>query len=284
MATICMRFPNGRKKALTLSYDDGVEQDIRLINIMKKHGLKGTFNLNAGKYAPEGTVYSEGEIHRRLSYAQATEVYKDSGMEVAIHGYTHPHLEQLPLAVCMNEIAKDRESLEKQFHKMVRGAAYPFGTFNDDVINIMKGAGIVYGRPVIYREDFALPQDWFRWQATCKHTSPNLMELAERFLEKQPLNAPLLFYLWGHSYEFDRDNNWEVIERFAEYVGNRDDIWYATNLEIYEYIEAYKRLVFSIDGNCVYNPTLFDLYFEINRNMYCIHPGEYIVIDAITYN
>lgn len=54
MANLFMRFPQGRAKALTLSYDDGVEQDIRLIEIMGKHGLKGTFNLNSGLYAEEG--------------------------------------------------------------------------------------------------------------------------------------------------------------------------------------------------------------------------------------
>ena len=46
-------FPGGLKRALTLSYDDGVEQDVRLIEIMNRHGLKGTFNLNSGAYAPD---------------------------------------------------------------------------------------------------------------------------------------------------------------------------------------------------------------------------------------
>lgn len=39
MSTAFMRFPQGRAKALTLSYDDGVEQDIRLIEILNRHGL-----------------------------------------------------------------------------------------------------------------------------------------------------------------------------------------------------------------------------------------------------
>ena len=90
MAEYFMRFPGGVSKALTLSYDDGVEQDIRLIEIMQKHGIKGTFNLNSGFYSPEGTVFPEGQIHRRLSKSQAQAVYKNSGMEVAVHGLTHP--------------------------------------------------------------------------------------------------------------------------------------------------------------------------------------------------
>lgn len=279
MASILMRFPEGKCKALTLSYDDGVEQDIRLIEIMKKYGLKGTFNLNAGVYPTEQEFEEKkGSRHRRLTYAQATKLYGESGMEVAIHGYHHPHLTKLPVGVCMNEIVKDREALEKQFQTMVRGAAYPYGLFNDEVTTIMKGAGIVYARTVLNRDNFALPEDWLRWEATCKHTNPRLMELAERFVEKQPPSSPWLFYVWGHSYEFDLDDNWDVIEAFAAYMGGRDDIWYATNLEIYEYTEAYQRLVFSLDGECVYNPTLFDLYFEKNNEMYCVHPGEHRVL------
>ena len=67
MSSIFMRFPGGKTRALTLSYDDGVEQDIRLIEIMKKNGLKGTFNVNSGLYAPEGTIYKNGTIQRKMT-------------------------------------------------------------------------------------------------------------------------------------------------------------------------------------------------------------------------
>ena len=97
MSNIFMRFPKGKKRALTLSYDDVTDQDIRLIELMKKHGLKGTFNVNSGCYAEEGTVYKEGQYHRRMTKKQAMDLYKNSGMEIAVHGLTHPFLEQLPL-------------------------------------------------------------------------------------------------------------------------------------------------------------------------------------------
>ena len=41
---------NGMKKALTFSYDDGVTQDIRLIEIFNKYNLKATFNLNPERW------------------------------------------------------------------------------------------------------------------------------------------------------------------------------------------------------------------------------------------
>lgn len=273
---IWMRFPGGKPKALTLSYDDGVEQDVRLMALMKKHGLKGTFNLNSGLFAPEGTVYPAGTIHRRMSRTQALDLYKDSGMEVAVHGLTHPFLEQLTPAECTREVIRDRENLEREFGGIVRGMAYPYGTFSDTVVDCLKACGIVYSRTVISSGSFALPADWLRLEATCHHNDPRLMELAARFVEKTPDRTPWLFYLWGHSYEFEAKDNWDVIEKFAEYTGGKEDVWYATNLEIYDYIEAWKRLITSADGTRIFNPTAYTLWYSMAGQCGCIRPGEEI--------
>lgn len=275
---IFMRFPEGKKKALTLSYDDGVEQDIKLIEIMKKNGLKGTFNLNSGCYAAEGTIYPKGTIHRRMTKQQVTDLYTDSGMEVAVHGLTHPFLEQLPENLCLNDVIKDRENLEEQFQTIIRGMAYPYGRYNDAVVECLKCAGIVYSRTVVSTGDFRIPTDWLRLDATCHHNDPRLMELSQKFVEEEPNRDPWLFYLWGHSYEFEANDNWSVIEKFAEYTGHKGDIWYANNIEIYEYVEAYRKLVYGMNGKRIYNPTAIDLYFEINGKVRCVKAGESICL------
>ena len=276
-----MRFPGGKAKALTLSYDDGVEQDVRLMEVMKKHGLKGTFNLNSGLFAPEETVYPAGTIHRRMSRSQVLALYKDSGMEVAAHGLTHPFLEQLTPAECTREVITDRENLEREFGGIVRGMAYPFGTFSDTVVECLKACGIVYSRTVISSGDFRLPKDWLRLAATCHHDDPRLKDLAARFVNETPKQEPWMFYLWGHSYEFEANGNWDRIEAFAEYTGGKDDIWYATNLEIYDYTEAYKQLIISADGTRLYNPTAHTLWYSMAEfgsvgQCGCIRPGEEI--------
>lgn len=275
---VYMRFPDGKTKALTLSYDDGVEQDIHLVEIMKRNGLKGTFNLNSGIYTPEGYTYPEGTIHRRMTRKQCVDLFKDSGMEVAVHSLTHPFLEKLPNANCNYEVLQDRINLEKDFDVVVRGMAYPYGTYSDEVIEVLKQCGIVYSRTVIATENFEVPTDWLRMPTTCHHNHPRLMELAKIFVEENVSREPLLYYLWGHSYEFDEDNNWNVIETFAEYLGNRDDIWYATNIEIYEYVEAYRQLVFNVDGDKVYNPTALKLYFQAGSQVVSVKPGETITL------
>ena len=274
MSGMFMRFPKGRAKALTLSYDDGTEQDIRLIRIMNQNGLKGTFNLNSGRFAPEGTVYPPEEFHRKLSVRQVKEVYTDSGHEVAVHGLTHPFLEKLPENMAMWELLKDRENLENTFQTIVRGMAYPFGTYNDTVVECLKKAGLVYGRTTISSHTFDIPSDWFRLQATCHHNDPELMPLVRKFIEEMPAREPWMFYLWGHSFEFETGDNWEVIEEFAAFAGGHEDVWYATNIQLHDYVQAYRRLEFSVDGRQVYNPTVTELFFEKDGEKYSILPGE----------
>lgn len=277
MKTIYMRFPGGRSKALTLSYDDGVRQDRRLLEIMKHYGLKGTFNINSEDYAAEDCA-----VGSKMSRSEAIELYRNSGMEIAVHSLHHPFLEQLPENLCAYEVLQDRKNLEADFGGFVRGMAYPFGTTSDSVVATLKQCGIVYARTVVSTEGFAIPTDWLRLPATCHHSNPRLMELAQNFAENAFARGPGLFYLWGHSYEFDYNkpyNNWGVIEEFAEYIGNRNDIWYATNIEIYDYIAAYKQLIFSMDYSRVYNPTCMALYFQTEKNLFCVKPGEEITYE-----
>ncbi len=275
MANLFLRFPGGKIKTLTLSYDDGVEQDERLVDIMVKHGLKGTFNINSGLYAEEGHVYPSGQIHRRMPKSRIDALYVPNGMEVAVHGYTHPFLEQLPLNRATYEIIKDREELEKQFGMFIRGMAYPYGTFNDEVVEMIKNSGICYSRTVISSHGFDLPKDWLRLEATCHHNDPMLMELADKFVNTcHPCGCPWMFYLWGHAYEFEKYDNWNVIEEFAEKVSNKDDIWYATNIEIYDYVHAFGELIFDTQMTRCYNPTMTDIWFEYDEKSYFVKAGE----------
>ena len=274
---IFMRFPGGKPKAFTLSYDDGVEQDVKFIEICDKYGLKATFNLNSGVYTPEGTVFPKGRIHRRLTKAAASEVYSKNGHEVATHSYTHPWLEKLSTANVAYEIIKDREDLEKQFGCIVKGHAYPYGTYSDTVVECLKNCGIVYARTTKATHSFEIPTDWLRLHPTCHHDDGKAIELTKRFVELKN-EAPLLFYMWGHTYEFEDKNNWEHFEEIAELISGKDDIWYANNIDVYNYVEAYRSLVFSADMRYVNNPSSLDIYFVCNGTNYVVKSGETISI------
>lgn len=273
MKYIHLRFPHFRLKALTLSYDDGTVHDKRLIEIMSKNGLKGTFNINSGLLS----LLYDGK--KKLTPKEAYELYTSTGNEVAVHGEKHLHLTAVDAAIASNEILQDRLSLEKMFGNIITGMAYAYGAYNDSVVDIIKNCGIEYARTAITTERFSIPDDWHRLPTTCHHNNPRLMELAKRFVEDKPFNKkcywdskPKLFYLWGHSYEFNNNNNWNIIEEFAEYVGNRDDVWYATNIEVYKYVKAFESLRYSADGNFVNNPGSIDIYLN-----YC---GEDVFVPA----
>ena len=256
-----MRFPGFKSKAVTLSYDDAVIFDERLIAIMQKYGLKGTFNVNGGMLS--------SKFYRRMDKEQAIALYKNSGMEVAMHGLDHAFLEGSTGADIVKEYYEDKLVLEREFGEIMRGGAYAFGVVNDEIVSVLKTLGLSYFRTTKASDGFAIPKDWLRLQPTCRHAAENLFELTESFLAAKPnshYNAkPLLFYLWGHSYEFEDNNNWEIIERFGETVAAADDIWHATNAEIYDYTKAYEGLIFSAAGDKVFNPSPIDVCLWVNR-------------------
>ena len=263
MTPIYVRFPGFKRKAVTLSYDDGVRQDKRLIEIMKQNGLKGTFNLNGGCFSSRYEGVEEG----RMTVEEAKALYLPAGMEVAAHGYQHASLARIDRAMATDDILTDRKALEGIFGCVIKGMAYANGSYDDGVVEMLKAVGISYARTTSATGRFDLPIDWLRLPTTCHHNDPRLMELAHQFVETADSsyrwgNSPMLFSLWGHSYEFDRNDNWGVIEEFAAYIGNREDIYYATNGELYSYLQAADRLEFGAEGKLVYNPTATDIYLD----------------------
>ena len=278
-----MKLKDGKSKVLTLSYDDGVVQDIRLIEIMNRWGLKGTFNINTGLYLPEDTVRERYYGRMKLSEAQA--LYIGSGQEVAVHGLTHPFLEKQKPDEMLVEILEDRKNIEAQYGTLARGMAYPFGTYDDGVVERLAQCGICYSRTVVTTENFKFPENWLTLHPTCHHNNPNTLEWAKEFAELDVSSLyytsqfPRLFYIWGHTYEFDNNKNWERIDEIGEILGNRDDIWYATNSEICEYVKAYEALVFSADETIVYNPTVKTIWFEVDTKKFVIKAGETLKLD-----
>lgn len=278
MADLYMLFPEGKIKTLTLSYDDGVEQDKKLIEILDRYKIKASFNISAGLFAPEGTVYPPDKVHRRMTASEVRQVYAGGDYEIATHGYTHPMLSDLPGNILTEEISRDRKELEDMFGTLVRGHAYPYGAYNDSVVEVLKNSGICYARTVVSSHNFEIPKDWLRLNATCHHDDPKLMDLAYKFLNYTPFawGGPKMFYLWGHSYEFEANFNWPVIEQFCSEMSNNEEIWYATTIQIYDYVKAYERLIFDTSLTICYNPTATDVWFSLNGEVFKVPAGKTI--------
>jgi peptidoglycan/xylan/chitin deacetylase (PgdA/CDA1 family) len=220
---------SGKKmKFLTLSYDDGVEQDRKLVEIINKYHIKATFNLNSGIQSGAGGWQKGDLLVRRMNIRDLPTLYE--GHEIAVHGLTHPHLETLDEDTIRNELEQDKINLERIFGKPVQGMAYPYGTFNDAVIRIAGETGLRYARGVLSSHSFGIQDDLMSYQPLCHHNDPALMELAESFI-KLKAETPSVFFLWGHSYEYEADGNWHILEDFCRLVSGRDDINYCTNAE-----------------------------------------------------
>lgn len=272
-----LMYPGFKKKALTFSYDDGVVQDILLIEKLKKYGFKGTFNLNSGQSGQEKLRPSRVEEGKTIDCSHLDlEKNKDiySGMEVATHTYSHPFMETLGYPQQIEEISKDKFNLERIFSSPVVGAAYPYGTYNEDTLKALSNEGIIYSRTVKSTYSFNRPYNWLLWHPTIHHNDPRLIEVILDFIDTKE-ELPIL-YIWGHSYEFAIENNFRIMDKIGQMLSNRDDIYYATNKEICQYIKAAELVYYKKrEEGFLVNPSSEDVYLITSKGeKIVLHPLE----------
>lgn len=218
------------KKAVTFSYDDGNEQDIRLVEIFNRYGMKCTFNLNSGLNAENGSwVYMDKIKVNRLNLSESKEIY--AGHEIAVHTSTHPDLTKCLEEDAWKEISEDADRLTEIFGKRPVGMAHPYGTYSDMVGKLMERTGLRYGRGVWESLDFSVPVDLKNFRPTCHHDQEQIFSLIDRFLMEET-QTPRLLYIWGHSYEFEGKENWDHIERICEKLAGNKELFYGTNQEV----------------------------------------------------
>jgi len=256
------RFPGGVHKALTLSFDDGRDHDRRFVAKLNEYGLKGTFHLNSGFFGRDGYVRAD----------EVASLYK--GHEVSAHTVNHPFLEQSPPDQVANTILTDRQALETLVGYPVRGMSYPFGTYNDRVVSMLPALGIEYARTVASHGTFRMPDNPLMWHPTCHHKQ--MLDHVDSFLTLPRYTKLTLFYVWGHSYEFENDGNWDLIDRFAERVSGLGDIWYATNAEIIAYKRALDSLRCSADCKMIHNPSAISVWVSANGESVEIAAGQIV--------
>lgn len=269
-----MRFPEGKKKAFTISYDDNITQDERLIHKMEEYNIKGTFNIIPGWFSKEEDGIPEDETYINVTQEKALSIYDNPLVEVANHGFDHQKSTSLPTVQLMDDIVACRKMLEEMYQRLVTGYAYPYGLYNEKMIQILEEAGISFARTVQSTYHFYLPDNWLVLNPTCHHADPKLMDLTEQFLNVTAEDDSLMFYVWGHTFEFDRENNWHIVDDLFQKVANHPDIWYATNGEICDYHKKFQKLIFSANGKKVYNPTDSTIWMEVDNIPMSINSGE----------
>lgn len=237
-------WPEGKWKALIMSYDDGPAADTQMVRLFNDNGIKGTFNL------------SSSFLNRTdfLASSQVADLFDDH--EVANHSVNHPYLAQLDTTGIKNELRNCRDLLSSLTGYDIKGLAYPFGgvgTYDYRVIDIAKNLGIRYARTTNDSYSLEIPSDLpdglMQWSPTVNDW--DAAKFSEQLLNWEDERMALL-YIWGHSHFLD-EAGWLRLNTFCETMANLEDTWYATNLEVADYLLAISELVF--DGDEVYNPS-----------------------------
>jgi len=275
-----MVFPEGKSKALILSYDDSPTSDRRLVKLMNQYGLVGTFHLNSNKLGTKDYLTKE-EIKELFA-----------GHEVSVHSANHPNLTALSKIDVVSEVVEDRKELERLTGKLVSGMAYPFGNHNDSVIEAINGLGIEYARTVEDTYNYKIPEHFLKWHPTIHQFAkaywvPNNPENDKKELDRfyQVINDFLktkdlaLLDIWGHSWEMGQDENkWKDAEKFLKMLSNNSDVFYTTQIGLVDYINAYKQLKISVDKTLIANNSAVAVYIKINNKVSVIPAGKTIAL------
>lgn len=222
-------YPNNKYKAITFSFDDGTNQDIRLVKLFNKYNLKCTFNINSGISNHNCKwVYNNVEIYR-LEKDELIKAYE--GHEVASHSLTHHHLFDLSITQIEKEIKEDILNLNSWFsNQTIKGFAYPYGQVNQEIIKILKENGIKWARNAGHSNSFNINEDLLNYTPTCHFLSKDLPMLINQFLTMD-VDKKQVLCIWGHSNELDTNNCWEYFENILKELSNKEDIYYCTNSE-----------------------------------------------------
>lgn len=277
-ANIEMLFPKGKSKALILSYDDGCVQDRQLVKLMNKYDLIGTFHLNANKLGTANYLVKD-EIQKLFK-----------GHEVSVHTFNHPGLTKLSIEEIQYEIVEDRKELERLVTYPVRGMAYPFGNHNDTVIDVISKLGIEYARTVNDTYGFEIPENFLKWHPTMHQFSKAYWKANDPLQDSIEIN---LFYktidsflqtkdlavldIWGHSWEMGSDaKKWTETERFFQVLSHQSDVYYCKQIDLVDYIHAFRNLRFSMNNTTVFNASSLKVFFLYNKEIRSVDPGETI--------
>ena len=226
------------RKMFTLSFDDGTVQDRRFIELIDKYNLRATFNINSGFLGQKHRIVHQGidVCHDEVEADEVAKLYRNH--EVAVHTVTHPNLKKCDDATVVEQVRNDYDTLTRLCGKEIIGMAYPCGgdCYDERVKKLIPQCSPVrYARTTNSHHTFELPSDFMEWHPTCHQNDDRLMELAKEFIDAEP-TKDMLFYLWGHSFEFDKFESWDAFEKFCEVISKRSDITYMTNAEVYRCI------------------------------------------------
>lgn len=266
---ICKLYPYGKRKAFNVTYDDGVQQDVRFVKLLNQYGLKGTFNLNSALAASEFEwIHESGCVVKRLKTEDIPALY--AGHEVASHTLTHPYMHDLTKEEILRELSADKANLEALLGQTIKGFAVPFDYYSELIAKCVEECGFEYARISEESHSFHPQKDDYHWRATVFHCCEELEDLTQQFMESCEELA--LFQIVGHTYDLDIENKWDLIETIFRQISKQDDILPMTTIEIIHYLKAMDQA--EITDQSIQNNSNLSLWFAIDHTVREVKPGE----------
>ena len=238
------------------------------------YGVKCTFNLNSGLLSQ--IKYRDGINNSRLGINEIEKIYK--GHEIASHSLYHFHMENLTYEENKYQIKEDINNLKKIFNTEIKGFAFPFGTYNKNTLIALKESNIMYARTTKPSYSFYVNVDkLLEFNPTCSHSDKMLNKLAIEFLTTNVELA--LFYVWGHTYEFENNNNWNLLKMLLEILKDDKDIAYLTNIDAFKYICETKKV--ELNDEYLINNSSIDIYVKVDGVDIVLKSKEKVYIKEI---
>ncbi|MBE6356058.1 MAG: hypothetical protein E7058_02970 [Lentisphaerae bacterium] len=184
-------------------WDDGVLNDIKLTELLRKYNAKATFNLNPAlhRYAernPEGYKFRGIYYAGKLAWNEVTDVYE--GFDVASHTMCHCNAGIVDDKVFFTDAVGAKNILEDLFQKPCTGFAWPCGRYTEKTADMLLEAGFTYGRTVENTDRVSAFSHPMILHSSCHFQDDNFWQAFEK-----AKTTDGIFYFWGHSYEMMDD-------------------------------------------------------------------------------
>ncbi|MBI4754708.1 MAG: polysaccharide deacetylase family protein [Betaproteobacteria bacterium] len=231
------------KVLFTTSWDDGHALDLRVAELLAKHGFKGTFFI-PGRVAPGGACNPEGFPVIDTSELRAL----DSAFELGSHTLDHSYLDAVPPEEARRQVEAGKQWLEDQLGRPVEGFCYPGGHHNAAVRQIVREAGFRYARTTeelhhdVGSDPYRIPVALQFYPRALKGIVKTFIKGAHPWQERRVFGAAItrqelgarlravldrlvekggVFHFWGHSWEVEKFGGWTVLDAFLRYAAER---------------------------------------------------------------
>lgn len=222
---------------LTTSWDDGHPLDLRLADMLNRHGIAATFYLPISNR--EGLPVLDAGQMRELAAA---------GFEIGVHTLDHQRLDSVPAREIFRQVMQGKATLEDRLGSAVHGFCYPGGRGLRQARTALSESGLHYARTTeMFRLDMghapfarpttlqvfphgaaALLKNWARqgmgWDRLERlGRCLTHCDLASRLdlLLNEAIDGGGLLHLWGHSWEIERYGLWSVLDAFLARAATR---------------------------------------------------------------